>query len=292
MINPKHLTSLVAIAEQGSFSAAGLAIGRSHSAISLHVKALEEELQTTLVERGARRAVLTSDGEALADHARRLQQVMDDIRTVGRRDSLAGRLAVGFVPTAMAHTAPPALAQLRQKHPDLGIEIRTGLSGELAQAVRSTELDAAVLTAPDLPPEDLATRPIASEPLVVIAPKALDSDNDTALLKAHPFIWFSRKTWAGQQIERHLLARRIRVRGTMEVDSLEAIEALVRHGLGVSIVPDTGQHSDGLHRVAFGAPQLVRQLALMTRANAHKSRLVQALFEALRASSTGNQTTG
>ena len=288
MINPRHLSSLVAIAERGSFSAAGQATGRSHSAISLHVKALEEELQTVLVDRGARRAVLTPDGEALAEHARRLQKVMDDIKAVGRQDNLAGRLAVGFVPTAMAHVAPPALAWLRAQHPALGLEISTGLSGELAQAVRGSELDAAVLTAPDLPPEDLMTRTIADEPLVVIAPDSLPGDNDTDLLKAHPFIWFSRKTWAGQQIERHLLAKHIRVRAAMEVDSLEAIEALVRHGLGISIVPDTGGHDDGLRRLPFGNPQIVRQLVLMTRSSSPKGRLLQALHDALTVPGSGN----
>ena len=64
MINTRHLGSLTAIAEHGSFAAAGSAIGRSHSAISLHIKALEEELGTRLVDRSVRPAVLTADGEA------------------------------------------------------------------------------------------------------------------------------------------------------------------------------------------------------------------------------------
>ncbi|MCH8167668.1 MAG: LysR family transcriptional regulator [Proteobacteria bacterium] len=43
-MNLRQLRTLVAIAEQGSFTAAGNAVGLSHSAISLHVKALEQEL--------------------------------------------------------------------------------------------------------------------------------------------------------------------------------------------------------------------------------------------------------
>ncbi len=281
MINPRHIASLLAIAEHGSFSAAGAAVGRSHSAISLHIKALEEATGVPLVDRTRRPPVLTPDGEALAEQARRLGRVMDDIAAIGQGDRLTGSLGVGIVPTAMTHLAPPALARLRAAHPGLRLEIRTGLSGELAQAVRAGELDAALLTAPDLAPDDLAIRQVAEEALVVIAPPGAAGDGDDAtLLRGHPFIWFSRKTWAGQQIERRLLDRGIAVDPAMEVDSLEAIEALVRHGLGVSIVPDRGC-TEGLDRVPFGAPQAVRRLALAARPRTPRARLIEALYQAL-----------
>lgn len=279
MINPRHLASLLAIAEHGGFAAAGVATGRSHSAVSLHIKALEEEVGAELVDRDQRPAVLTPDGEAVAEQARRLQRVMDDIAALKPGARLSGRLAVGIVPTAMSHLAPPALARLRATHPELRLDIRTGLSGELADLVRTAELDAALVTAPDLAPEALDVHPVAVEPLVVIAPPGAIGD-DAALLGAHPFIWFSRKTWAGQQIERRLLDRGVRVRPAMEIDSLEAIEELVRHGLGVSIVPDRGRATD-LHRVPFGRPQATRRLVLMTRPRPPRARLIDALLAAL-----------
>ena len=279
MINPRHLAALTAISDHGSFSAAGTAIGRSHSAVSLHVKALEDALGTQLVDRSVRPPVLTPDGEALVEQARRLNRVLDEIDAIGRADRLAGRLAVGIVPTAMTHYAAPALAHLRAGHPEIRLDIRTGLSGELAQAVRNGDLDAAILTAPDLPPDGLATWPIAEEPLVVIAPPDATEESDAALLAAHPFIWFSRKTWAGQQIERRLLDRGIRVRAAMEIDSLEAIDALVRHGLGVSVVPARPAGND-LRQVPFGQPQAVRRVVLVARMRTSKARLIEALHRA------------
>ena len=280
-VNPRHLASLAAIADTGSFSAAGSALGRSHSAISLHIKALEDALNTRLVDRSVRPARLTADGEALAEHARRLEHVLEDIRTVGRSERLAGRLTVGIVPTAMVRLAPPALARLRAEHPDLALDIRTGLSSELAQAVRAGELDAAVLTEPHTVPDDLALHRVAEEPLVVIGPADATATRDVELLTAHRFIWFSRKTWAGQQIEHALAGRGIRVRAAMEVDSLEAIRSLVRHGLGVSIVPQTDPSPDGLTRLAFGNPQLKRRVALISRPATPKSRLLAVLQAAL-----------
>lgn len=282
-INPKHLESLEAIALHGTFSAAAIAVGRSHSAVSLHIKALEQALATQLVDRDQRPPVLTPDGTALVEQAHRYRAVMDDIRAIGRSERLSGTLSVGVVPTAMTHLMPPALASLRQAHPDLGIEIRSDLSGRLAAALAGTDLDAAVLTGPDLARDDIILHPVAEEPLVVIAPAGATGTSDAAVLAAHPFIWFSRATWAGQQIERRLLDRGIAVRATMEVDSLEAIAALVRHGLGASIVPLTaGSITDGLHRVPFCTPQARRRLVLATRRPPAKARLADALLTALR----------
>lgn len=282
MLNPRHLVSLVAVADHRGFGAAGAAIGRSHSAVSLHVKALEERLGKPLVDRSVRPPALTPDGEALVHEGRRLLRVMDDISVLAGSDRLAGRLAVGVVPTAMTHLAPPALARLRREHPDVALAIHTGLSGELAPAVASGELDAALVTAPDLAPENLRLRPVADEPLVVAAPAEAPEETDAELFAAHPFIWFSRRTWAGRQIERRLLDRGIRARGTTEVDSLEAIEALVRHGLGVSVVPDrTGLAPPGVKYRPFGVPQAVRRLTLVSRPRSPRERLIAALHGAL-----------
>ncbi len=286
-MNLRQLRTLVAIAEQGSFTAAGNAVGLSHSAISLHVKALEQELGVLLVDRARRPPRLTARGAALVEQARRMAALVDEIRALGSDEVLAGSLAVGVVPTAMVHLLPPALARLRALHPKLAIQVRTGLSSELAQAVRMAELDIAVVTRPDITPEGLAVHEIAREPLVVIAPGDAAEDTDAELIAAHPFIWFSRKTWAGQQIERLLHARGLHPREAMEVDSLEAIEALVAHGLGVSVVPERPRTSlaaplpPTLRRVPFGNPQAARHLALIERDSNPKARLAAALHTQL-----------
>lgn len=289
--NPLHLRSLTAIAEHGTFSAAAQALGRSHSAVSLHIKALEAALGAVLVDRDARPPALTPTGAAVVEQARRLERVLQDIEAVGRADTLRGALAVGVVPSALIDLAPPALAALRAAHPEIELSIRAGLSGALAQAVLAGELDAAVLTAPDVAPEDARLRVILDEPLVAIAPPDAPPGDDRALLAAHPFIWFSRKTWAGQQIERRLLDRGVRIRAVMEVDSLEAIAAMVRHGLGASVVPDRGG-MQGLRRAPFGAPQHHRRLSLMTPRRQPKARLVDALHANLAAAAAGRGSAG
>lgn len=282
-MNLRQLQSLAAIAEHGSFTAAAAAVGLSHSAVSLHVKALEDALGVALVDRASRPPRLTAQGLALVEQAHRMAAVMDEIRAIGEEGALSGSLAVGVVPTELVHLLPPALARLRRRHPRLNLRVRTGLSSELAQAVRGGELDAAVVTAPEIAPEGLVMHEILREPLSLIAPADAGGESVAEMIAAHPFIWFSRNTWAGQQIERLIAARGLKPRAAMEVDSLEAIEALVAHGLGVSVVPERALAPvpPALRRLPFGTPRDVRRLVLAERAGNPRARLAGALHAEL-----------
>ena len=237
-----------------------------------------------LVDRARRPPVLTDRGAALVEHARRMLAIADEIAGLGSATALVGTLAVGIVPSAMAGLAPPALAALRAAHPGLRLRIRTGLSADLALMVRSGELDAALTTAPEAAIPGLRAREAAREPLEAIAPAAAQGGDARALLQGRPFIWFSRRTWAGQMIERRIEEMGLGVDAAMEVDSLEAVEALVRHGLGVSVAPRrAGAGRLGIRAAPLGDPPLWRALALLERPRNPRARLADALLAAVRA---------
>jgi DNA-binding transcriptional LysR family regulator len=283
-MNLRQLRTLAAIADQGSFTAAGRAVRLSHSAVSLQVKSLERELGIAIVDRAQRPPRLTARGRDLVEIARRMAALEDEIRALGSDQALAGMLSIGVVPTEMVHLLPPALAKLKTRHPRLALRVRSGLSSELAQAVRAGELDVAVATWPEIAPEGLALHEIAREPLAVIAPAGAPEETVNALVSANPFIWFSRMTWAGQQIERMMTARGLTPPEGMEADSLEAIVALVANGLGVSVVPlrPGAPLLASLRLLPIDGEDAVRRLALVERSGNPKARIAAALLGELR----------
>lgn len=278
-MNLRQLRSLIAIAERGSFTAAAEAMGLSHSAVSLQMKALEEELGVSLIDRRHRPPRLTPRGQAMLEHARRMVAILEEIRGLGAEAALSGSLALGVVPTEMVHLLPPALKRLRSRHPKLSIQVRTDLSSELAEAVRRGELDAAVVTVPEPEPADLEISQIIRERLVVITPEDIRGRDAEAIIAEQPFIWFSRRTWAGQQIEQVLARRGLTPPATMEVDSLEAIESLVAHGLGVSVVPERPgvPPSTRIRRIPLEGADAYRRLGFATRPDNPKARLAEIL---------------
>lgn len=282
-MNLRQLKTLVAVAENRSLSAAAQAVGLTHSAVSVQIKALETELGISLLDRSRRPPILTDRGHLLVERAREMVTLLDEIASLGSEEQLVGSLTLGVVPSAMIHLLPPALSSLRDSHPKVKLSVKSALSGNLSQLVLSGQIDAAVVTSTSRLPKGLKARVITTEPLVVIAHESANGETDEQVISENPFIWFNRETWAGQQIERFLLNRGLGLQEFMEVDSLEAIEAMVSEGLGVSVVPVRKGHAfpDNLRVIPFGDPQEIRSLSLLERSANPKARLTEALFNQL-----------
>jgi len=279
----KYLKTLIAIAENGSFAAAGEAIGLTQSAISLHVKSLEDELETKLFDRTTRPPRLNTRGRNLIDRARTIVEQCEGLSDIATSEALSGSLDIGSVPTLLSGILPPALSAIRGSHPDIRIRVSSGLSADLVGRVHKGELDVAVVTEPSQLQTGLSWHMFAKEPLMVIAPDGTPGETDRDLLDAGPFIRFQRYAWAGRLIDTHLKDRGIRVHTGMEIDSLEAIASMVKHGLGVSVVPDRAAADlpQGIKKVPFGDPPLCRVIGVVERRDNPKVRLIRALVEIL-----------
>ncbi|MDA0998182.1 MAG: LysR family transcriptional regulator [Proteobacteria bacterium] len=279
----RHLKTLIAIAEHGSFAAAGDAIGLTQSAISLHIKALEKQLDSKLFDRTTRPPRLNARGRTIVDRAREIIEQCENLSEAVAGETLAGTLDIGAVPTLLSGILPPALSAIRGQHPDLRIRVSSGLSADLVGRVHNGELDGAVVSEPARLQTGLSWHPYAEEPLMVIAPKGTPGKTDRELLLAGPFIRFQRFAWAGRLIDTHLKDRGIRVSTGMEIDSLEAIAQMVAHGLGVSVVPDRAGSAlpENIERVAFGDPPLGRVVGVVERRDNPKAHLIKAFVAIL-----------
>ncbi len=283
----RHLRTLVAIADRGGFSVAADAIGLTQSAVSLQMKALEDSLGVALFDRSGRYPVLTRHGRIVVERARTVlalhQRLGSDLDT---QSALAGELHLGAVHTTVTSVLPPALRALRNRHPQLNVHVRSGLSADLSPAVAAGELDAALITEPLVPPAaDLVWHPVVNEPLFVVAPHDTPGQTDADVLTALPFIRFERTAWAGQIIDAELRRRGIQPRDGMELDSLEAIWVMVGHGLGVAVIPRHPimdlPNLMPVRQLPFGRPQLSRRVGLLERQSHARTDQVAALLLAL-----------
>lgn len=268
-MNLQQLKSLVAILENNSFSAAADKVSLSHSAISLQIRALEEEFGQQLFDRSTRPATLTATGKATALAAQKALKMVKTVQLVGAGLQHRDQISFGMVPTETNHLLPVVLRELQKRQPGIRIKVKSGLSGNLALQVLNLDLDFAILTAPITALPDLQVQELVIEPLVVIAPKQVKAESDGELLRNNPYIAFENMTWMGHQVSARLQSRGIRVNEIMEVDSLDAIEKMVREGFGVSIVPQrflAPPLEETLNVVPFCNPQETRRLVLIHRA--------------------------
>lgn len=140
-LNLDLLRGFVTVAERGGFTAAGLALGLTQSAISLKVKRLEDLLGKPVFTRGAKQVALTREGETLLAYARRMLALNEEAVRRFVAPPVAGKLRLGvadhFVPRHLA----PALARFARTWPEVRIEVEVGRSHELRAALAREELD-------------------------------------------------------------------------------------------------------------------------------------------------------
>lgn len=283
-MNLRQLKTIVAIADHGSFAAAGQAIGLSQSAVSLQIKSLEEEIGAELFDRTLRPPRPTPAGQDIVDRARAILDQIEELKGAPDETRISGRLTVGAVPTTLSGIVPLALGELRDRQPGLAITVVSGSSSVLADQAMRGEIDVAVVAKPPQTLPGLEWRNVADEPYAVIGPEAAVGETDRELLTGNPFIWFNRKTWAGQQIEQHLNHQKIRVEASMEIDSLDAIRSMVSAGLGVSIIPmciGAAPLPDNVRAVPLGDPVNARIIGLLHRPGSPNQRLIDTFHEAL-----------
>ena len=287
----RSLRVLIAVADHGSFAAAGNAVGLSQSAISLQIKNLEDRLGRRLFDRKRRPPMINAEGRALVEQAREIVEKWDLLADAFKAEPVAGSLGLGALPTIITGVLPRALSRLRKENPRLRIRLTTGLSHELEQLLQKERLDAAVVTQPREIARGFRWHPFAVEPLVVIAPADAKGKDDRSLLEGLPFVRFRRYAWAGQLIDGEINRRGIAVKPQMEIDSLEGIALLVGQGLGVSVIPRRKVDEPfpkSIRAVPFGKPQISRTLGLLEPTGNPRAGLVRQLLEALRAES-GNR---
>lgn len=157
-----HLRVLVTIADVGSFSAAGRALGRAQSAISQAIATLEAIQGVTLFDRNGHRPRLTEAGQVLVGQARMVLASAARFEAIAAnaRAGLEPELTIAIDPLVPTEPLIETLQALSRRFPDLPVSFSTeGLGGALRRLRNDTAALGLCLLLPDVP-EDIAAYPL------------------------------------------------------------------------------------------------------------------------------------
>jgi DNA-binding transcriptional LysR family regulator len=260
MASIRTLKTFLAVAKYGTFAAAGKEIGLTPAAVGLQIRALEEELNQILFDRGPRSVVLNTAGRKAVPQVEELLVRFEALANANDSGELSGMVLMGALVSTLMGSFADALWTLKREHPRLRVQLFVGLSSSFAYQVEHGELDCAIVTKPPRPlASTLLWTPLYNEPMVLVAPRKPHfelPEKPLDALRQAPFIRFDRDTWTGMLVKEVLHQAGVEsTHDELELNSVEAMIEIVRQGFGISIVPQ-------LANVQWDKDQLLRVIKL------------------------------
>jgi DNA-binding transcriptional LysR family regulator len=284
----RQLRSLVALAEERHFTRAAAREHIAQPALSQQIRKLEAELGLQLVARTTRRVAMTEAGSMLVARARRVIAELDAAQEElqGLAGVQAGRLSVGALHTMGPVDLSVVLAAFHRRYPAIELTVREQSSDELADMLRTDELDLAFLSVTErIQSRGLELHRLLTEELVVVLPtdhRLARRERVSLTELAHePFISFREGSRPRELLVSAAAAAGFELRIALESNESRRIRSLVASGLGVAIIPRSDAEVPGPAVVVarLENPSLTRDLTLAARADRRPSPAAAAFLK-------------
>ncbi|SPT57582.1 LysR family transcriptional regulator [Actinomadura welshii] len=241
----QQLRAVLAVAREGSFTAAGERMRLAQSSLSRTVADVERRVGVTLFERTTRQVLLTPAGHEFAGVAERIVGEFD--RGInhfsGFLAGTRGQVRIATLPSLAATLLPAVVSRYRRDRPGVRVQIEDALLGQVLERVDAGHADLAVTVLTE-PPGPLAFRQIAADHFFCVFPPGHplgrggpDEPVPWSALGGHEFIAFDRASSVRSFADRGLREAGARPGPVTEARNIAAVAGLAAAGLGVSAVP-------------------------------------------------------
>lgn len=239
-MNLKFLETLVCVAELKNLHQVAERLHTTQPTISWRIKALEQELGVTLIERSAKGVCLTAKGVEAANYARDLVARSNSMRVrLSDAASLTAVIRMGVIGTIVHTWLPSLIERLRNDYRNVIIELESSTSLKIAEAIVAGEIDIALLMGPIDEP-GISNVDLGSFSMAWVAnPQhfALTEDIDVADLADLPILSYPRGSKPYRMIEQYFMESDVRRPLLHCSNSLASIIRLAIGGIGIAAIP-------------------------------------------------------
>jgi LysR family hydrogen peroxide-inducible transcriptional activator len=244
-----QLRYVVAVSRAGNFSRAAAQCHVSQPSLSQQILKLEQELGERLFDRMKRGAKLTPHGEAFLPRAIKILQEVDAAKreAADAHGLLRGRLIVGVLPTIAPYLLPEALAEFAEKFPGVEIVVQEDTTARLLKLAQAYEIDLALASRP-IQDQRMKVKDLFTEELRLALPRGHRLTRKRTVrvadIEKEPFIVMKEGHCLGDQVLNFCERRDLKPAINFRSAQLETIQALVRSGVGISLVPAMAARSE------------------------------------------------
>ena len=290
----RQIRSFVVLASVGSFTQAAASLHISQPALTVQIRQLEEVLQVQLFDRNTRSVRLTRVGLELLPKLERLQDELDTVLADTREVATVRRgiVRLACMTSFAASGLPAAIAEFRAKHPQIGFAIKDAVWTRVIAMVLSEEVDFGIGDKEAAEP-GLEFIPVLEDRMHVIFPAGHPVDRMRKItlkkLAAYPMVMMDPQTSTRGLTDAAFAAAGCSPPRACEVMFLSTAVAMVRAGLGITILPSTAIEWRAHQRLksrAIAEPSFRRQVGVFRKAGRSLPPASEAFVAMLRRASS------
>jgi len=242
----KQLESFVAVVDEGSFSNAADRLQLSQSMVTIHIRNLETELGTRLLNRTTRSMELSSDGQTFYYYAKQMLKLnRDSMFALSRADQNDKSINIVATPYTSRYYLAKRIVEFEKMYPDVSFNITVCYNSEIANKLRAGGFQFAFCNMKVMD-SDYAVKHYASSRLVIITPneerfrKLADGSCPKELFGTEPLITRSSTSALQQEflrwVKQNLPETKLNIAAS--IDDTETIKHLVAAGMGISVLSE------------------------------------------------------
>ncbi len=257
--------------------------------LSMQIQKLEDELGVKLFDRARQPVIPTEIGAAIIAQARIVLHEAGMIHEMitEQKDTMTGEIRIGIIPTLAPYLLPPLFKNIREKYPQVQLQVREIITEEVISELKNNRLDCGIVVTP-LKDASIKEDPLFYEELFVyvsknnalhhkkyVLPTDIDPDQLWLLEEGHCF--------RSQILNLCELQKHSGLHFKYETGNIETLKRMVDKSDGITILPE-------LAVMEFSKPQLklvkrlkepspAREVSLVTHRDHLKTKLIKTLKE-------------
>jgi DNA-binding transcriptional LysR family regulator len=271
------LRYVLAVAREGSLAGAARSLGVNHTTVLRRVGTFEKQLGLRLFERLPTGYVLTAGGEELIAAAGHIDETVTALerRLAGQDLRLTGTVRVTTTDTLMGSILPEILAEFRESHPGIQVEIAVS---NLMFNLTKRDADVAIRPA-KAPPQTLVGRRVAKIAFAIYGSPGYLEKHKTSELNKHHWVGPD-DSLADTAVARWMGAQLPDSEITLRADSLLALRQAAQAGLGLAALPCyLGDTAPGLVCVHRPIAEMETALWILTHEDLRHTGRIRAFTE-------------
>lgn len=283
MIKLEALRTFITVAKAGNIAVASEQLGRTPSAISMTLKALEESIGGPLFET-ERKNALSPLGQFTYEVA--TDQVQSFDNAIAKIDDFAnsrtGRISISCVPSAAIHIMPKVLQHFRTSRPNVQVEIYDMDADSVYAALQSGVADIGISGNPHSD-QIFDFEPLFQDHFVALYNPATFNLPQKTALEWSDFSSFPMIVNGAANMIKAEAFKELAHQSTLTVRNISSLLAIVRAGLGITILPALTVLNlpPDLHSIPLADITAKRMVGLVKPTNRSDSPLISSFRESL-----------